>query len=167
MAYTTSKTSALQTAIKASVDIGLALLNAGILSSREELDKTMGEYQEMFTAQLYPLVDADNVLAQSQPKYPPRSNAGGARSSGGGNGGAFTPEEAADTVLNFSAFKGLTLGTVYHMTADEATAYSASQGKTYSKAGIEWLRWAAKETAPERSFIAKRAQAVLDNPPPA
>lgn len=166
MAYTTSKTSALQTAIKASVDIGLALLNAGIVTSRDDLDKVMSDYQEMFTAQLYPLVDADNELARSQP-----SQYRGSRSNTGGGGGAppsrpIDAAEAADVVLNFGVFKGLTLGQVYLLTADEAKRYAASQGKDYKRTGADWLKWVADQTDdPQKGFIAKRAKAVLDNPP--
>lgn len=155
MAYQVSKTSALQTAIKGSVDIAVAFLNAGIISTRDEFDNVLGDYQDAFTAALYPMVDADNA------------NMGSNGGAGGGRQSGFTPQEAADTVLNFGAFQGLTLGQVYHLTASEAQAYSTSVGKAYNKSGVDWLRWAAANKDAKAQFIAKRAQAVLDNPPPA
>jgi hypothetical protein len=163
MAYTQSKTSALQTAIKASVDLAVAFLNAGIIGTQDEVNAVMGDYQDQFTAALYPMVDADNAaIAKSG------GSGGGFRSNnraGGGSNSTFSAQEAADTVLNFGAFQGLTIGQVYAMDASEAAAYSTSVGKTYTKSGQDWLRWAAANKDPKGNFVRVRAQAVLDNPP--
>lgn len=159
MAYRVSKTSALQTAVKAAVDIALAELNAGLVTSHEDVMSLIGTLRDEFSATLFEEVDRDNALLDAD-----AISGGSSRSNRGGNGGgsAFSSQEAADTVLNFGAFKGLTLGQVYHMDASEAAAYS---GGNYTKAGQDWLRWAAANKDPKGNFIKKRAQAVLDNPP--
>lgn len=157
MAYRVSKTSALQTAVKAAVDIALAELNAGLITDHDGVMNLIGELRDDFATQLFEEVDRDNALLDAEAISTPRRGGGG----GGGNK-PFSADEAADTVLNFGKFKGLTLGQVYGMTDTECAAYT--QG-AYSKAGADWLRWAAANKDPKAGFIRPRAQAVLDNPP--
>lgn len=161
MAYQVSKTSALQTAIKAGVDIAVAELNAGIISTHDELVERVREMEAEFVGALYPLVEADNANMAAQPAPFNRSSSGGASggSSGGSNG--FSATDAAQTVLTFGAFKGLTIEQVFALSPAEATTYSQSVGKDYKRAGKEWLKWASENDDPKAAFIKVRAEAFL------
>lgn len=163
MAYQVSKTSALQTAIKAGVDIAVAELNAGIISTHDELLARVREMEAEFVSALYPLVEADNanMAAQPAPSYASKPSGGGGASGGGGSNGSFSPSDAATTVLTFGAFKGLTIEQVFALSPAEATTYSQSVGKDYKRAGKEWLKWASENDDPKAAFIKVRAEAFL------
>lgn len=151
MAYSTGKTSALQTAIKAGVDIALAEFQAN--GSVGDIMQRVHEVADELKVELFAQVDEDNKATAS---------------SGGGGGGGFgrtggqgiTVQDAKDMVLNFGAFKGMTLGDVVTMTADEATAYT--NGK-YTRAGLEWVKWCSSNRDPKGAFAAARAKALLDD----
>lgn len=165
MAYQVSKTSALQTAIKAGVDIAVAELNAGIISTHDELVERVREMEAEFVGALYPLVEADNanMAAQPAPSYakPSAGSGGGGASSHGGGSNGFSPTDAAQTVLTYGAFKGLTIEQIFALTPAEATTYSQSVGKDYKRAGKEWLKWASENDDPKAAFIKVRAEAFL------
>ncbi|MEM2973347.1 MAG: hypothetical protein QXS50_04275 [Candidatus Caldarchaeum sp.] len=153
MAYRVSKTSALQTAIKAAVDIAIAELNAGLVNNHDEVMALVDSLKQQFTDELYPMVEEDNALQAA-------SDAAASRSTGGSSRPPVSLQDALNTVLNFGAFKGLTLGDVANMDATETATYT--QGK-YSKSGVEWLKWAAGNKDPKAAFIRVRAQKVLDS----
>jgi len=151
MAYSIGKTSALQTAIKAGVDIAIAEYNAGAMGPGDTIMARVHEIADELKVELFAQADADNAGA----------------SSGGGGGGfgragatGITVQDAKDMVLNFGAFKGMTLGDVVTMTKDEATAYT--NGK-YDRPGLEWVKWCASNRDPKGAFASARAKALLDD----
>jgi hypothetical protein len=155
MAYSISETSAMQTAVKAASDIVVALVNTAQLEA-EHIKDTMDEYvQFVYTTFLVPALERDR---QSAPDTPAPRPFGGRRD--GGQQEAITPEDAENTVINFGAFKGLTLGAVSRMTASEAREYT--DGK-YIRTGQSYLKWLLNDTEPARAFIRARAKVVLDN----
>ena len=159
MAYTTGKTSALQTATKAGVDIALAELAAGIIDppTHEAIMARVQEVKDSLTPELFSMVDADNALAAAQPQqksYP---------SKGGGSpkaAGAPTLEEAKSAVLNFGMFKGMTMESVCAMTSDEVKAYT--NGKR-DGGGVKYIQWLAGSQKPEQAWAQARAKLVLDD----
>jgi hypothetical protein len=155
MAYSISETSAMQTAVKAASDIVVALVNTAQLEA-EHIKETMDEYvQFVYTTFLVPALERDR---QAAPDTPAPRPFGGRRD--GGQQEAITPEDAENTVINFGAFKGLTLGAVSRMTASEAREYT--DGK-YTRTGQSYLKWLLNDTEPARAFIRARAKVVLDN----
>jgi hypothetical protein len=155
MAYSISETSAMQTAVKAASDIVVALVNTAQLES-EYIKETLDEYvQFVYTTFLVPALERDR---QAAPDISAPRPFGGRRD--GGQQEAITPEDAENTVINFGAFKGLTLGAVSRMTASEAREYT--DGK-YTRTGQSYLKWLLNDTEPARAFIRARAKVVLDN----
>ncbi len=156
MAYSIGKTSALQTAVKAGVDIALAELQAGILTTHDDVMARFGEVKEELKVELLAQVEDDIIQAGVQQSAP--------RSSGGGTGGGtpsgapFTLDDAKNLVLNFGAFKGLTLGDVITMSAQDAQAYS---GGSYKRSGLDWVKWCASNKDPKGKFASERAALVL------
>jgi len=148
MAYQSNKTSALQTAIKAAVDLAVAEVNAGFITDQDAILVRVGVLKDSFAAELYAQVDADNLNATG-------STAPAAR--GGFSGGT---DEARNMVLNFGAFKGMTLGDVLVMSGDEVKAYTTGKRTT---PGIDYLKWLAANKDPKANFAATRAKAVLDD----
>lgn len=149
MAYQSSKTSALQTAIKAAVDLAVAEVNAGFINDQDAIVGRVGVLKDAFAAELYAQVDADNAAASSA--------APGSNASRSFHGGA---DEARDMVLNFGAFKGMTLGNVLTMTGDEVKAYTTGKRTT---PGIDYLKWLSANKDPKANFAATRAKVVLDD----
>lgn len=146
MAYSVGKTSALQTAIKAGVDIALAEYAAGALNG-PIMDRVQ-EIASELKVDLFAQVDQDNAgVATARPS-----------GSGTASGGPVSTQDAKDMVLNFGAFKGMTLGDVAAMTRDEAMAYTSG---TYKKSGLDYVKWMATNKDPKGAFSAARAQVVL------
>lgn len=158
MAYRVSKTSALQTAVKASVDIAIAELNAGLITSHDELLERQDELKVGFQSELYDEVDRDNAAIDLDAITGTSSRGGG----GQNNRKPLSAAEAANTTVNFGKFKGLTFGQVYHMDDQETAAYTSGG---YTKSGQDYLRWCAANKDPKAKFAANAAQQVLDNPP--
>lgn len=157
MAYRVSKTSALQTAVKAATDIAIAELSAGLITSHEDLMESQQTMQERFREELYEEVDRDNAAIDLDAITAPRG--------GGPGGGSRTPlsaSEAADKTINFGKFKGLTFGQVYAMDEHEASNFT---GGGYVKSGQDYLRWCAANKDAKARFAKEAAQLVLDNPP--
>jgi hypothetical protein len=158
MAYSISETSAMQTAVKAASDIVVALVNTAQLES-EHIKDTMDEYvQFVYTSFLAPALERDRQAAPDTTITTSRPFGG--RRDGGHQKEAITPDDAENTVINFGAFKGLTLGAVSRMTASEAREYT--DGK-YTRTGQSYLKWLLNDTEPARAFIRARAKVVLDN----
>lgn len=151
MAYQSNKTSALQTAIKAAVDLAVAEVNAGFITDQDAILVRVGVLKDSFAAELYAQVDQDNLTNTNTP--------GGtaSRVGGGFSGGA---DEARNMVLNFGAFKGMTLGDVLVMSGDEVKAYTTGKRTT---PGIDYLKWLAANKDPKANFAATRAKVVLDD----
>lgn len=147
MAYTSNKTSALQTAIKAAVDLAVAEVNAGFITDQDAILVRVGVLKDSFAAELYAQVDEDN-------KGTTGSTAPAGRGFSGGT------DEARNMVLNFGAFKGMTLGDVLVMSGDEVKAYTTGKRTT---PGIDYLKWLAANKDPKANFAATRAKAVLDD----
>lgn len=149
MAYSIGKTSALQTAIKAGVDIAIAEYSAGHLQG-SIMDRVHAVADEL-KVELFAQADEDNAASSSAPR------------TGGGTAGfkgTISLEDSRDMVLNFGAFKGMTLGDVVVMTADEAIAYT--NGK-YTRPGLEWVKWCSSNRDPKGAFAAARAKVMLDD----
>lgn len=152
MAYATSKTSAMQTALKAAVDIAAAELGAGLIATQPDVNARIDVLRNDFFGVLEPLVQEDQAKESSRP-----ARSGGGLQSGGA-GAPFSIDDAKTTVLNFGAFKGLTLGEVVNLSEDEAKAYS---GGRYQRSGMQWLKWAAGSKEPKMAFVAKRAAVLV------
>jgi hypothetical protein len=156
MAYSISETSAMQTAVKAASDIVVALVNTAQLEA-EHIKDTLDEYvQFVYTTFLVPALERDRQAAPDTTATRPF----GGRRDGGRQQETVTPDDAENTVINFGAFKGLTLGAVSRMTANEAREYT--DGK-YTRTGQSYLKWLLNDTEPARAFIRARAKVVLDN----
>lgn len=153
MAYQSNKTSALQTALKAAVDLAVAEVNAGFITEQDAILVRVGVLKDSFAAELYARVDEDNASAPVSSF----GGGGGSESRGAFNGSA---NEAYDMVLNFGAFKGMTLRNVLVMTADEVKAYTTGKRTT---PGLEYLKWLAANKDPKANFAAVRAKVVLDD----
>lgn len=156
MAYSVGKTSALQTAVKAGVDIALAEYAAAVAAGGPTpsiLDR-VNEVKDMLKVELFAQVDEDNkaVVSTSGGSY----GAGGQRQAGG----PVTLDDAKGMVLNFGAFKGMTLGDVLVMTKEEATAYT---GGKYSRSGLDYVKWMSTNKDPKGAHSAARAKVVLDD----
>ena len=160
MAFQVSRTSARQTALKAGADIAIAELNAGFITSREELVERVSELRDEFYA------DLEGAIASDEAALPSGGMGGSFQRGGQGSSGPrvedMTDDEVLDTVVNFGAFKGLTYGEVRDMNEAEAATYSASQGKSYTKSGRDWLRWSAANKDPKARKSSALAQRTLD-----
>lgn len=155
MAFSTGKTSALQTAVKAAVDLAIAELNAGFIGDRAELDEAVAKRTGDFTAILFPQVEEDNATyASSGGGY----SGGSSHSAGASNRSLPTVDEAKNMVLNFGAFKGLTLGQVVGMTADEVKKYTGGKQKSEGRSYVEWM---TRQTDPKAQYSSARAIVVL------
>lgn len=151
MAYSIGKTSALQTAIKAGVDIALAEYAAGALTG-PIMDRVQ-EIANELKGELFAQVDDDNAGSAGGSTY---------RAPSGGNsrGGAVTVEDAKTMVLNFGWAKGLTIGDVLVMSKDEAAAYS---GGKYARTGLDYVKWMSTNKDPKGAFASARAKVALDD----
>jgi hypothetical protein len=153
VAYSVGKTSALQTAIKAAVDITLAELSAGIILdpvTHEAIMARVNEVKDSLTPELFAQVDEDNGTFAA--------SGGSGKSVPTPSGPIISLEEAKQMVLNFGMFKGMTLENIAAMTGDEVKAYT--NGKRDS-AGISYVKWVAGNTDPKAKFAADRAKLVL------
>jgi hypothetical protein len=154
MAYSTGKTSALQTAIKAGVDIALAEYAAELATGAPTQDILFRVHQiaDELKVELFAQVDEDNQSTSAA------SGSAGFR----GTARADSPvsgEDAKSLVLNFGAFRGMTIGDVLLMTADETKAYT---GGKYLRTGLDYIKWMATNKDPKGAFAAKRAKVALD-----
>lgn len=152
MAYSVGKTSALQTALKAGVDIALAELAAGIIAGDQVMVR-VHEVADELKVELFAQADADNAVIASSPA--PRS--------GGSNRVSSGPVSVADAkglVLNFGWAKGLTIGDVLVMDKADTAAYS--NGK-YSRSGFDYITWMSTNKDPKGAFAAARAKVALDD----
>jgi hypothetical protein len=161
MAYVTGKTTALQTAVKAAAGIVAAEIAAGLLETAAEVDSRYAEIRDREFEVIAKQVDADNEL------FAANDDGGKKRSGGGrkaGGSGTVTLQEAMDTVVNWGVFKGLTLGEVFEMSAEEAAEYGyADKDGLPTKPGRQWIAWAAKNSDPKAQFIAKRCALIIEN----
>lgn len=153
MAYGPSKTSALQTAVNAAVTLVAAEVGAGLIPDQQAAMARYDEVKDKLRDELFAQVDAE--VSSS----PPRQSFGTQQRSSK----PFSVEDARGTVLNFGAFKGLTLGDVEKLTAEEAEGYGYKDKDGKGKPGIQWIRWAAGNTEPKAAFIRARAQAIVDD----
>lgn len=152
MAYSTGKTSALQTAIKAAVDIAIAEFNAEAEAGHllPDILKRVQEVKDTLTPELFAQVDEDNAASSA----PARTSSRPAAS----NAAGITAQDAKDMVLNFGAFKGMSLGDVIVMTKDEASAYTSGK---YERPGLEYVKWMSTNRDPKGAFAAARAKVIL------
>ena len=148
MAYSIGKTSALQTAIKAGVDIAVAELAAGILTT--DVMVRVHEVADELKVELFAQADEDVKSSGG--------SGGGFNRSGGASQGPVTLDDAKGMVLNFGWAKGLTLADVAQMTVDETKAYTAG---AYKRSGIDYLRWMQSNKDPKGAHAAARAKLVV------
>lgn len=156
MAYGPSKTSALQTAVNAAVTLVAAELTAGLVADKAEVEAEFEKYRDKFKEELFASVAEEAAAA-------PQSSAPRGGGGGGGPRAVVSVDEAKATVLNFGAFKGVTLGEVASMTGAETQGYGFTNKAGDGRPGIEWLKWAAGNNDPKARFIGVRAQAILDS----
>ena len=158
MAYSTGKTSALQTAIKAGTDIAIALFNAASPAEQKKFDviAKVHELADDLKLELFAQVDADNAKTATSTPFTTQKDWDGPRKSGGN----ITLEDAKGLVLNFGAFKGLTIGDVITMSATEASAYTAGK---YTRPGFDYVKWMSGNKDPKAAFSQARASIVFDN----
>lgn len=154
MAYSIGKTSALQTAIKAGVDIALAEYASGALVG--SIMDRIHEVADELKVELFAQADADNAAMASSP----RPSGGGFNRNSGGNSGPVSLDDAKAMVLNFGWAKGLTIGDVLVMNADETLAFS---GGKYKRSGVDYIRWMSQNKDPKGAFAAARAKVAIDD----
>lgn len=157
MAYSIGKTSALQTALKAGVDVAIAEFNANVASGSGvptdfDIMARVHEVADELKVELFAQADEDNAATAS--------SGGGGRVYGTLSPAGITVTDARDMVLNFGAFKGMTLGDVVTMTSQEAAAYT--KGK-YDRPGVEWVKWCSTNRDPKGAFASARAKVLMDN----
>lgn len=162
MAYVTGKTNVLQSAIKAAAELTSAEVAAGITGpSQEEVQARFNQLRGPLFEELAAQVDADNALFAANDSG--SSKGGGSKRSSGGKGSAGggepTLDEAKDMVLNFGAFKTVTLGEVLGLTAEQAADYGYGEG---DKDGRAYITWLANNKDPKAGFAAKRAKVIID-----
>ncbi len=148
MAYSVGKTSALQTAIKAGVDIAIAEFNAAVAAGDpvpSMLDR-VNEVKDMLVVELFAQVDDDNAAIGGGSSKPTQ--------------GPATLEDAKTMVVTFGMYKGLTLGDVLLMSREEAVSYTNGKAKG---PGIEYVKWLAANTDPKNAHVTARAKLLLDN----
>lgn len=159
MAYTSGKTSALQTAIKAGVDIAIAEYTAAAANGNPTINimARVNEVKDELKAELFAEVERDNAAIAASPA-PQRSFGGGGNTGAAGSRGPVDLAEANGMVLNFGAFKGLTIGDVLNMSASDAKAYTSGNDKPYTKPGHEWVKWCSENKDPKGAFASARAK---------
>ena len=150
MAYSIGKTSALQTAIKAGVDIAVAEFAA---DPTINIMARVHEVADELKVELFAQADADNAAIAATPS--------------GSNNRGFNPraasgpvslDEAKSMVLNFGWAKGMTLGDVLVMNEKDCQNFS---GGKYKRSGIDYLRWMSQNKDPKGAFAAARAAVVI------
>jgi len=160
VAYQQGKTGALQTAVNAAATVTAARIAAGE-DPKSVLD-SFDELKDSIFAELAAQVDQDNALFKAEAESSPKAIRSTTRPSGkpqnatGGNG-AITLQKAQDLVLNFGAFKGMTLQEVWEASASEAADRGYGEGDKTGKKYVTWL------TGNERNaYVASHAQVLVD-----
>lgn len=145
MAFGPSITSARQTATNAAAQ----LVAAGL---------TLEDVKENFDAiRTFIFEDLQTFIKQETESAPAQ------RSSAAGNGrGSASVSNPGDLVINWGAFKGMSLGAIATMSAADAKAESAKNGKSYDKPGVKYIEYLANNKDPKASYVRKYAQAFLD-----
>ena len=169
VAYQSGKTGALQTAVNAAATITAAYIGATEDPNQvKDLVDINGVFEGIkagLFAELSAQVDADNALFKAEAESAPKATGGSSRRAGstGGTGagaapnGAITLEKAKDLVLNFGAFKGMTLQEVWEASASEAADRGYGEGDKTGKKYVTWL------TGNERNaYVASHAQVLVD-----
>ena len=158
MAFTVGKTSALQTAVKAAVDIAVAEFNAAAQQGTplpSILDRVV-EIRDFLAPDLFAQVDADNAATAASGG----SSGGRSNFAGKATNAVVSEQDARDMVLNFGAFRGLTLGDVAAMSKDEVHSYTSGKMKSD---GLSYLTWLANNNDPKAAFAAKRAKVIVNS----
>lgn len=167
MAYRQLFTGIKQTAYNVAGSIVAAEIAAGIVDVKK-VKARLSELAGLVFEDLSEVVASDNEIlaaedareAKSAPKRSYNGGGGYSKSSGGGGGGrsSVTPESARETTLNFGAFKGLTLGEVFEMSANDAAGYGYGDGK---KNGKQYVAWLAKNE--DNRFMMDRAKVLIES----
>lgn len=167
MAYRQLFTGIKQTAYNVAGSVVAAEIAAGLLKANEVQARLL-EIADLLFEDLSQVVESDNKILEAEDAKDastskPRSSGnwgGGKNRSYGGGGGSnrsVTAESARDTTLNFGAFKGLTLGEVFDMSADDAAAYGYGDGK---KTGKQYVTWLSKNE--DNKFMQDRARVLIE-----
>lgn len=161
MAYIKDKTGVRQTATNAAVNLVTAFVGAGFIETQAKaLDEFLTIRNGIFD-DLAAVVDQDNAaFAEAEKNAPPKKSWGGKPKGGSGGGGKVfkgNAEAAANLELNFGKFKGVTLGNVAAMSADEAAEYGHGEG---DKPGLTYVKWLS--TNENNKYAAEAAALVLE-----
>lgn len=167
MGFRKDKTTVAQTAANNAGNIVAALATAGIVKTAAAAQKAFDELYGGFYGPLAEVVDADNEMFAEQEKADAKSGGGrsSSRSGGsrkGGSGGSAAPslQDSLDMVLNFGAFKTLTLSEVLDLDAEGAQEYGYGEG---DKTGRQYVEWLAKNTDPKAKYAATRAAVIVES----
>lgn len=167
MAYRQLFTGIKQTAYNVAGSVVAAEIAAGLISAKEVQARLL-EIAGMLFEDLSEVVESDNKLLEAEDARDaaskPRSGGsnywkggGQGRSFGGGGGKSLTPQSARETTLNFGAFKGLTLGEVFDMSAADAAGYGYGDG---NKTGKQYVTWLSKNE--DNKFMQDRAKVLIE-----
>lgn len=162
MAYRQLFTGIKQTAYNVAGSVVAAEIAAGIVQANEVQSRLL-EIADLLFEDLSQVVESDNkILEAEDAKEPakPRSSGSGNwqnKPRSGGGSRSITADSARETTLNFGAFKGLTLGEVFDMSADDAAAYGYGDGK---KTGKQYVTWLSKNE--DNRFMQDRAKVLIE-----
>jgi hypothetical protein len=160
MAFQKDKTTAAQTAANGAAEIVAALVTAGVLKTTAKADEY---FDARFTATLDlldPIVEADNEMFREQAGSGDGETSTkkrrSSKSSGSRSNGKITVKQARELELNGGMFKGLTLGEVVDMSADDAEEYGAREGQS----GKNYVKFLAS-TKNRNAFVRKFAKVLV------
>ena len=161
--YQQGKTGALQTAVNAAATIVAAEISVQLVTISPQ--GRFDTLKDAIFAELSKQVDADNALFKAEAESSPKATsskynktATEVQHSSGSNNGAITLQKAQDLVLNFGAFKGMTLQEVWEASASEAADRGYGEGDKTGRKYVTWL------TGNERNeYVAKHAQGLVDS----
>ena len=171
MAFIKTKVEGFQTSTNVAAELTAALVAQGAVEANAKaVVATVREIRDELFTDISAVIDADNVALKAEAATSPAVNTGGggggnrrasSADSGGGTGKVFTKEEGAALVLNFGAFKGLSIGSVIAMPASEAGTYGYPKAAPGSKPGKSYIEWLSTDEEPARNFASRAAKAAL------
>jgi hypothetical protein len=150
--YRVLKTSLKQTAYNVAGTIVAGELSAGLIDSPVDvLARIDTVATDVFNA-LAEEADKDNEFLAAQQAAAPAAKSY-PKKSGGGASKDFSLDDALSLDLRNGAFKGLTLGTVWEMSADECKEYGYTGGD-----GRKYFEYLCKND--KNTFVQSRAQLI-------
>lgn len=161
MGFRKDQTTAAQTAANVAGVIVSSLVAAGVVKTAAAASKaTLEVFQTLFGDEttLQAVVIADNEVFAAQDDAAPAKSSGSKTSSKSTSKSnkAISLEDARSMELKSGKFKGVTLGEVYDMSADEAAEYNHRDGER----GRTYITWLATDKNPN-DFTRKFAAALL------